>query len=259
MHKSRLSISFAGAGNVAWHLACGLKKKGFLIKNIWSKDISNAQSLAERCEAKAVTDLVELQPGSDLIIIAVPDKVIAEVATTIGNFEGIVVHTAGSVTIDVLKNNSGKYGVLYPLQTFSKGVPVDFNEIPFFLESSSDEVLKTLMLLATKLSEKVYQADSHRRMMLHIAGVFAGNYSNLMYTLGNKILENEVIPSDVLHPLILKTAQKAITGDPVKMQTGPARRNDTETIEKHILALASMPEYADLYQLLAMQVSKNYK
>ena len=259
MQKSIKNIAFAGSGNAAWHLAKGLQMQGYRISNVWSRDFSNAVALAENCSSRACREISELRERTDLIIIAVADKAIEEVARSIGEFDGIVVHTAGSVSIDVLKGKFENSGVFYPLQTFSKVIPVDLREVPFFLESSSNEVLQVLEQIASKLSARVYNADSQQRMLLHVAAVFASNYSNLMYVIGNEILENANLPADLLHPLMLETARKAVTGDPLKMQTGPARRNDKITIEKHVAALASMPEYADLYHLLANLISNKYK
>ena len=259
MQKSIKNIAFAGSGNVAWHLAKGLMVQGFRINSIWSREYSNAVSLAGICGAKASKDISGLREGTDLIIIAVADKAIADVALTIGNFDGIVVHTAGSVPVDILKAIFKNYGVFYPLQSLSKDNQVDLCEVPFFLESSSNETLLALKQLAGTLSSKVYEADSKQRMLLHVAAVFAGNYSNLMYIIANELLDKSHLPPDILHPLMQETAMKAIKGDPEQMQTGPARRHDTTTLEKHISALASQPEYAELYRLLASLIIKKYK
>ena len=259
MQRSIKNIAFAGSGNVAWHLATGLKLQGFNISRIWSRDPSNAAALAGTCGAEVSNELSGLREGTDLIIIAVADKAIADVAGRIVSFDGIVVHTAGSVSVDILKASFKNYGVFYPLQTLSKGNQVDFSEVPFFLESSSNETLLALKQVALQLSSKIYEADSKQRMLLHVAAVFAGNYSNLMYIIANELLQKSNLPPDVLHPLMLETAMKAVKGDPEEMQTGPARRHDTETLEKHISALASQPEYAELYRLLASLISEKYK
>ena len=259
MQRSIKNIAFAGSGNVAWHLATGLKLQGFNISRIWSLDPSNAAALAGTCGAEVSVEITSLREETDLIIIAVADKAIADVAGRIVSFDGIVVHTAGSVSVDILKASFKNYGVFYPLQTLSKGNQVDFSEVPFFLESSSNETLLALKQVALQLSSKIYEADSKQRMLLHVAAVFAGNYSNLMYIIANELLQKSNLPPDVLHPLMLETAMKAVKGDPEEMQTGPARRHDTETLEKHISALASQPEYAELYRLLASLISEKYK
>jgi predicted short-subunit dehydrogenase-like oxidoreductase (DUF2520 family) len=259
MQKSIKNIAFAGSGNVAWHLAQALFGQGFTISGIWSRDFYKAASLAKTCNSVACNDISALSHNSDLIVVAVPDNAIEEVASAIGNYEGLVVHTAGSVPIEVLKINFKRAGVFYPLQTFSKEIPVAMDSVPFFIEVSDTVDFEPLMAVASRLSSKVYPADSHQRLLLHIAAVFAGNYSNLMYVIGNQLLAGSGLPTDVLHPLIAETAKKAITGNPLQTQTGPARRNDTLTIEKHLVALASMPEYAELYRNLANLISKNYK
>ena len=251
-------IALAGAGNVASHLAMGLKQHGFLISGVWSRSIDNARALADKCRARVCTDVSELCLGSDLIIIAVPDKNIEDIAKTLACFDGIIAHTAGSVGMDVLQSGANQYGVFYPLQTFSKDIAVELQHVPFFIEASSEEVMSSLKTLAAKLSDKVYEADSHQRLLLHVAAVFTGNYSNLMYAIGNEILLSSSIPQEVLHPLITETARKAVAANPQDTQTGPARRHDTSTIEKHIKALSSMPEYATLYKLLANLISNTY-
>jgi len=259
MNNSVKRIAFAGSGNVACHLAKGLFLQGYQISGIWSREQVHAQELAKSCDSVSFNEISGLLEGADMIIIAVPDNAIEEVARGIGKFDGIVVHTAGSVPIGVLKDYFKQSGVFYPLQTFSKNIPLDLKDVPFFLESSTVEVMHTLQQVAEKLSANIYEINSNQRLLLHVAAVFAGNYSNLMYVIGNELLENSKLPPGVLHPLIMETARKAISGDPLKMQTGPARRNDKSTMEKHIEALASLPEYAELYTLLATLISQKYK
>lgn len=259
MQKSISKIALAGSGNIAWHLANGFKLQGYEISGIWSRTYSNAMALAENCGAMVYEEISDLRKNADMIILAVADNAIEDAASHIGKFDGIVVHTAGSAPMDVLKDSFINYGVFYPLQTFSKGTPVNLSEVPFFLESSSNEVFLAIKQAALSLSAKVYEADSHQRMLLHVAAVFAGNYSNLMYTISNEVIKSSGLPKEILHPLIVETARKATSGDPIKMQTGPARRNDTSTIEKHIETLASLPEYTELYRLLANLISNKYK
>lgn len=259
MQKSITKISFAGSGNIAWHLANGLKLQGYQLSRIWSRTYSNALALSKSCGSTACNDIPDLRKDADMIIIAVSDNAIANVVEGIGKFDGIVIHTAGSVTIDILKPSFDNCGVIYPLQTFSKGIPVNLQEVPFFIESSSGENTEAIKQVAQALSAKVYEADSHQRMLLHVAAVFASNYSNLMYTISSELIKSSGLSQEVLNPLIIETARKAASEDPLKMQTGPARRHDTTTIEKHLETLASLPEYAELYRLLASIISNKYK
>ncbi len=259
MNNRIRNIAFAGAGNVAFHLAKGLWQKGFRITGIWSRELSNAEILADTVDSVAFVDISGLCEDADLILIVVPDKAIEDVVRMIGKYDGIVAHTAGSVSIDVLKNSFQHSGILYPLQTFSKVTGLNLAEAPFFIEASTVGDRQEIYEIASKLSGKVYDADSNTRLLLHTAAVFAGNYSNLMYILGNEVIKHSGLPADVLNALILETARKATSGDPLKMQTGPARRGDTITIEKHISCLADQPQYAELYRLLAEMIIKKYQ
>jgi len=259
MHKSIRNIAIAGSGNVAWHLAKALCLQGYKITRIWSRKAEHASMVADLCDAEVCHSISDLRQGAELIIIAVPDKAIEEICKNIGVYEGIVVHTAGSVAIDILSSYFNNYGVFYPLQTFSKNKELLLDDVPFFIEGSSIGINEVLKQIALKLSSRVYDADSSQRLLLHVAAVFAGNYSNLMYSIGNEILQKSSIPPEVLHPLMIETTRKAVENDPVVMQTGPARRDDIPTIEKHINALSSLPEYAELYRLLASLISQKYK
>jgi predicted short-subunit dehydrogenase-like oxidoreductase (DUF2520 family) len=259
MQRSITKIALAGAGNLAWHLAKGLKLQGFQVSAIWSRNYLHAQELADSCRSVACKNISELRNESELIIIAVADKAIEQVASSIGAFDGIVAHSAGSVPMSVLHESFSNYGVIYPLQTFSKDIDITLDHVPFFLEASSAEVMVSLRQVASELSDHVYETESDKRLLLHAAAVFAGNYSNLMYSLGNEILKSANIPQDVLRNLITETARKAVNHDPYNMQTGPARRKDSVTIKKHIEALATLPEYAEIYRLLANLISNKYE
>ncbi len=257
--KSIKNIAIAGTGNVATNLARNLSLNGFNISGIWSRNFANAQTLAYSCGSVAYSEIMYLTIKADLIIIAVTDSAIELVARSIGEYDGIVVHTAGSVNMNIFQGIFKQYGVLYPLQTMSKEIQVSLSEVPFFLEASSEDTLLELKKATHILSSKVYEADSRQRMLMHTAAVFTGNYSNLMYIIGNELIYLSGMQPEVLFPLIMETSHKAVTGDPLQYQTGPARRNDSITIEKHIKALASLPEYAELYRLLANIIIKKYE
>jgi len=259
MQKSITKIALAGSGNLAWHLAKGLKLQGFQISGIWSRDYQHALNLASICDSVACRHIAELSNEADLIIIAVADKAIENIAGSIGKFDGIVVHSAGSVPMNVLEESFQNHGVIYPLQTFSKNIGIALGEVPFFLEASSSEVMQSLRMVASKLSDHIYETVSDERLLLHTAAVFASNYSNLMYIIGNEVLRTTGFPQEVLRPLIAETSRKAVVSDPYVLQTGPARRKDMITIEKHIEALATLPEYAEIYRLLANLIINKYE
>jgi len=165
-----------------------------------------------------------------------------------------VVHTAGSVAQNVFKNYSKNYGVFYPFQTFSKNKEVNFSEIPICIEANNEKFENKLINLAKKLSENVYKMNSEQRKYLHIAGVFANNFTNHMYYIASEILKQKNIDAEIINPLIKETANKLEKLSAYNAQTGPALRNDTESIKKHLNLLSSQPEFMEIYKLISKDI-----
>lgn len=203
-----------------------------------------------------------LEPDSDIIIIAVSDSAIGEVAANIAagvpDFKGIAAHTAGSVAMDSLQPFFRNYGVFYPLQTFSKDMEIpDFRDIPVFVEGNSAETADTLAELAGILSDNVYRLDSEAREKLHLASVFACNFTNALYGVAHELLEETGVPFSALLPLVDRTAAKVHDASPADCQTGPARRGDKRVTDRHIQLLSSRPELAKLYELVSSIISSS--
>jgi predicted short-subunit dehydrogenase-like oxidoreductase (DUF2520 family) len=155
--------------------------------------------------------------------------------------------------MEVLKQYP-RHGIFYPLQTFSKQKKVDFEEIPICLEANKYEVLQQLERLAGSLSRKVYFLDSKQRKAIHLAAVFACNFTNLMYRIAEDLVTESDLNFDILRPLIKETAAKVQEHSPREVQTGPAARNDRKIIEEHLKALENHPEYKEIYQLLTTEI-----
>ena len=190
-------------------------------------------------------------------VIAVSDDAVGSVAEQLPATEGLVVHTAGSVSMDIFAGKVQNYGVMYPLQTFSKDRPVDFREIPFFLEADSSENLQLLMQIAKSASNKVFAANSLERMRLHLAAVFGCNFVNCMYDIASQIAGQSGFDSGILAPVLMETAQKAIaSGNPQLVQTGPARRNDANVMQKHAELLADRPDWQNIYEQLSRYIGR---
>jgi predicted short-subunit dehydrogenase-like oxidoreductase (DUF2520 family) len=253
------SITLIGAGNVSWHLGKGLYLKGYTINEVWSRTYDSAFELASRIGAKAITDLDQLDRDVDLTIIAVSDAVIGRLSNDLIRREKLVVHTSGSVAMDEIAGTSSSYGVLYPLQTFSKHIPVNIAEVPFCIEASDDEALSLIRRVAQDLSVNVHSVNSEERLLLHVSAVFASNYSNFMYMMASDILASKGLSFDLLKPLVAETAHKVLTSEPSRVQTGPAKRGDSNVIDKHLKLLASMPEYAEIYRLLAERIRQRFQ
>lgn len=247
-----------GAGNLATNLAKALYRNGFRIVQIYSRTEEAARTLAQKVEAEYTTELTEISKEGRLYIVSLKDDALVELLPEIAADKNgaLLVHTAGSIPMSVWEGKATRYGVFYPMQTFSKLREVDFRAIPFFVESNSAEDTELLKGIASVLSEKVYEADSEQRRSLHLAAVFTCNFANHMYALAAELLKKYDLPFDVMLPLIDETASKVHELEPKQAQTGPAVRYDENVINKHLEMLADEPEMRELYQLISKNIHK---
>lgn len=217
-----MKINIIGRGNVGWHLSEAFRQKAEVM-NV------NPHTLAG------------LDANADLTIISVTDTAIPSILERLPELTGTVAHTSGSTGIEVFEkpgcDRFRSYGVFYPLQTFTKGKPLDYAKIPFFIEGVDAETEKTLMQTAAMVSENVVRADSGKRKALHIASVFACNFANHLWTIADDYLQDHGLDFKLLLPLIKETCGKIETLSPEKAQTGPAARNDNVIISNHIETL----------------------
>jgi predicted short-subunit dehydrogenase-like oxidoreductase (DUF2520 family) len=255
----QVRISFVGAGRVANALSRHMFNSGCKIQKIVSRTEKSSMDLASLYNARWSVD-PEFADTSDVIITAVPDDKLKEALIRISCSENTVVaHTAGSLGLEVFPDRIKHKGVFYPLQTFSVGRKIDFSKVPFFLEASDKFTSDTLKTLAESLGEKAYFVDAEHRRLLHIAAVFACNFTNFMLTAGEQVTEKAGFPMEVLYPLITETIMKALEIGPDKSQTGPAVRHDKGTIEKHIDLLSFSPELQQLYREVTKSIIRYYK
>lgn len=254
-----MKIVFIGSGNLATHLSVTLKKSGNDIVQIFSKSIENAKLLASKLDAEPVDNIKSIRSEADLYIFSVKDDALLEVVKSMPLTGGIWVHTSGSLPMNLLSEyKSDGYGVFYPLQTFSKSREVDFRNIPIFIEGDSCHTENVLESIAKLISGSVRVLDCDKRLYLHLAAVFANNFSNHTYLLASEILNHHDIPFDVLKPLIRETAAKVMEMDPKSAQTGPAIRYDEKIIQKHI-DLIKDNETKEIYKLLSKSINKHSK
>lgn len=250
-----MTVVFIGSGNLATRLSLEMYRTGMNIAQIYSRTKESACQLAGQLNCLWTTDLLEIRTDADLYIFSLKDTALSDVISQIPANKGLWVHTAGSMPMDVFEGYTERYGVLYPLQTFSKGREVSFDEIPFFLEAYRDEDLGILEKVASALTNQVMPLSSEKRKKLHLAAVFACNFTNHMYALAGKILEEEGLSSKILLPLIDETAAKVHTLHPLAAQTGPAIRYDENVINKHLSILAE-PDMKEIYKLLSKSIYK---
>jgi len=253
-----MNIVCIGSGNVATHLAIAFKAMGAEIIQVWSRDSRNAEILAALTKAKPVLNWEELDRSADLYIVAVKDDAIPAVASQLNGVKGIVVHTSGATAMTALYGAGSGYGVLYPLQTFSKTSSVNLSNVPFCIEADRPETLEKISAIAHLLSQQVDKVSSEQRKILHLAAVFACNFSNHLYHLSNQLLEQHQLKFDLLKPLIMQTAQKIQHALPSEVQTGPAVRDDQETMKKHLELLQGSPELQRIYEMLSDSIKKTH-
>ena len=256
-----VSVSFIGAGNLAWHLAPALDNVGYVVKEVYSRDKRNAESLVERLyEAEVKTDLDFSSSSSSVFIIAVPDDAIGEIAQEIALPEdAILVHTAGSQGVSVLGYSATpNIGVFYPLQTFTRDRKVEFNAIPVFIESETHAGEKVLMTMAKSISKNVFKIASKERQALHVAAVFASNFTNHMLYLAQEIMKENSLSFEWLKPLISEMITKSLSIGPENAQTGPAKRGDLETLDRHMDFLKDDEAVSELYKIISQDIVDRY-
>jgi len=242
------NVVIIGAGNLGTQLALSLHEKGIRVKQVYSRKPESASELAQKVNASFSSDLSQLLPETDLYIVAVKDSAIQEVLENLRlKSDQLIVHTAGSVPMNILEGFSANYGVFYPLQTFSKSRRIDFSDIPICIEANHPFNMLKLEKLGEMLSSSVNQINSEERKTLHLAAVFVNNFVNHLYAVGADILHDKKLDFDLLKPLIRETAEKIVSLHPVDAQTGPAKRNDQKTIKTQLKMLQDKPEFLKIY------------
>ncbi|RIJ36655.1 Rossmann-like and DUF2520 domain-containing protein [Pontibacter oryzae] len=252
-----MNIAIIGAGNVAWHLAQALQAAGHNIIGVYSRTAGSRDALLEKlAHAKATTSLDLQHIAVDAVLIAVPDAALANVAAALKVAPGtLVAHTSGAMPLAALSPVTGAaIGVFYPLQTFSKAKAVSFQAVPLLLEAENPGTLKQLEELAASITQTVHKVDSVARKQLHLAAVFACNFTNHLLGISQELLYGAGLPPQSLDPLIKETVNKALEQHPFTVQTGPAIRHDENVIEAHLHMLEQQPRLHQLYTLLTQSI-----
>lgn len=248
-----MKIVFIGAGNLANCVSLEMQRVGMTIGQIYSRNRDHAEALAKKANCQFTCNLNEIIPDADLYIFSLKDSVLPEVIARMKPNEGLWVHTAGSVPMHVFEGYTPRYGVFYPLQTFTKKRRVKLDGTPIFLEVNNPDDMKMLKKVAIALSGNARETDSEKRKQIHLAAVFACNFTNHMYVLASKILEEQGVAYDVLLPLITETANKINDLPPPEAQTGPAVRFDKDIMDKQV-ALLTEPALQTIYKLLSQSI-----
>lgn len=248
-----ISINLIGAGNVASLLGEAFTANGIQVLGVCSRHPERAALLANKLNCAGTTQLHDLPAEATITVIAVSDQAIEGIVAQI-NKTGILVHTSGITPLSVLQPQSGKCGVLYPLQSISADANLPSREIPFLIEGSDPEVEKILQTLAEQIGSPHRVMISEERKYAHLAAVFINNFSNHMAVIAAELLKEKNIPVDLYHPLIRETARKLIVMDPLRAQTGPASRHDLNTIEQHKKLLKNHPHFLHIYEQISESI-----
>ncbi len=254
-----INIVLIGAGNAANSLGKAFHKNGCHIMQVFSRELSRAEELADLLSAQAINSLYDVREDADVYILAVPDNVITTVAEDLfdkANIDSaLVVHVSGNTPLSSLSRVFTKTGVFYPLQTMTVDKAVDFENVPIIIDSTFEKDLDFLEKLASKISDKVYRLNDKQRVVLHLSAVFCNNFVNLMYSEAFHLSREANIPVDLFYPLMLETARKAIDTDPEEIKTGPAIRKDVKTILSHLEYLDDREELKKIYRLLTERIN----
>ena len=259
-----MKISFIGAGNVAWHLSQAFESANYSINEVYSRNPANARALTQQLyNAQTHRGLDFSSSVSQIFFLCVTDDAMEEVIRNLSLPVGaILVHTSGSKTlrdlqelVEVYLDESIKIGVFYPLQTFTKMFHVDFKEIPICLESNDLGVESLLITLAQDISDITYAVNSDERKVLHLAAVFACNFTNHLWGIAQELMKTNDLEFKLLEPLIKETLRKALDAkDIFEVQTGPARRNDKEVVQRQMAYLKDMPAYQKIYDSITKNI-----
>jgi len=250
-------ITFIGSGNVAQQLAPALKRCGYHIHEVLSRNPVTGKQLAKKVHASFSTTISNVSDTSGIVIIAVKDDAIAEVVKKLPALKNsLIIHTSGATDIAVLKKKFKNCGVLWQIQTIKARTKVDFKKVPLVIETNNSSSKQKLMKLARSLSGKVYSLNSKQRRVLHLGAVWVNNFPNHLYYLSESLLKKHHLPFEIFGPLILSTTESGMK-DPKAAQTGPAKRNDQKTMKAHLKLLPDK-NYRDLYKLLSKSIVNLY-
>lgn len=256
-----LPVTIIGAGNMAWHLAPALENVGYTIKEVFARDSEQAKQLIGNLYNAAYhPDLDFSESEAQIFLLAVSDSAIESIAQEIILPENaIILHTSGSIPMNILSYTAtDHYGVFYPLQTFSKRRRLILEGVPVCIEASTDRVHSILKAMGQALSQRVIEMETENRQILHLAAVFANNFTNHMVKISGDILSAHSFPPDLLYPLISETMNKMMQLGSDHSQTGPARRHDYKTLEKHMNLLRENDDLLHIYRLLSQHIADTY-
>ena len=250
-----MDITILGAGNAGWHLAIGFREAGHTIRQIMSRTPVRAEQLAVRVGAQAITRTEDITPGASVYLLAVPDSSIEVVSRQLSQHlpsDALVVHCSGASPASILLPWFKRHGVFWPPQSLSREQGHNWEGAPICISGSDERVFTVLEKLGDSLGAVVHRISEQQRQVLHLAAVFVNNFTNRCLALGHELCSEAGLDMRILHPIIRQTFEGAFGADPSALQTGPASRRDTVTIERHLAWLDNHhPEWKEVYRVLS--------
>ncbi len=253
-----MKVSIIGSGNVATILGRKILLAGHAISEVISQHEEHARILGKELNCRYGSGWESVSREADIYILALPDTVLNSIGKKLSLPKKIVVHTAGSVSKEVLKDTGRNFGVLYPLQSLQKEVK-ELPEIPFLVDANTEDGLTMIYDFAKTISGSVQVAGDEKRLKVHVASVIVNNFVNHLYALAEHYCERENLEFGWLLPLIEETAGRLKKFSPARVQTGPAMRKDLQTLEKHLALLNNYPEIKKIFELLTKGIQEFHK
>ena len=259
MSQSKYKLVIVGSGNVGYHIGQRLHQAGYSIKQVFSLTPEHGKSLAEKVGSTFTNDVAKIIADADVYIVCVKDDAMESVYNALPIKNEIVLHTAGSVSKNVSNRTDLHQGVLYPLQSFNRNAEVTWENVPVFVDGDDENVIQAASELGNALTKNVKLANDEQRLKVHVAAVFANNFSNHCMAIGEKLMEESGFAFDVLKPLVDATFRRLQHANPSDVQTGPAKRGDENTVDKHMNALVEHPNWKELYRYLSDDIRNSNK
>jgi predicted short-subunit dehydrogenase-like oxidoreductase (DUF2520 family) len=249
-------ILLVGTGRMAYQLGHAVVQAGMDLVGVAGRSLEARNALARYLDRRSI-DLARPLPGTDLVLLAVSDDAIAEVAHGLPDSGAVVAHTAGALGMDLLAPHADR-GVLWPIQSLGHGAAMDLREVPLVVDASSDRARRMLLEVAGRVSEVVLELAVEQRQRVHLAAVLTSNLPVWLASEGQRLLRQMKLPTSLLTPLWKTTAAKLAAHGPDAALTGPARRGDRHTVQHHLALLADEPELQRIYALLSEQIMRAY-
>ncbi len=253
-----MTYYIVGTGNTAWFLATKLHAAGHLCKGIYGRDIAKATELANAIDANAYELINGIPDDAHACILAVSDSAIEEISSKLSFRKTLLLHTAGAVSSNVLKDAAKNYGVIWPIYSITKQQLPETRNIPSAIEVNNTDSSALIRTIAASFTDSVYEASSDKRKQMHLAAVFSNNFSNHLFAVAEKMCAENGIPFSTMIPIIAQTAERINNQSPSTLQTGPAKRNDTATMQEHLQLLNQYPEWEEMYKSISASILKMY-